>query len=117
MATRVIEKPDWENYLNRVSKELGTRLVEVEVTGRDIGDQVEAEGVVLAGLSYDPKDDVVAVDLVSKDDRNVEHLVHKPVELVVDEEITGLNSLVVTDSDDHRTVLKLKEPLPLPAPE
>lgn len=116
MTTRVIEKAEWEEYLNRVSKELGACLAEVEVAGADIGDQIEAEGVVLAGISYDPRSDVVAVDLVSKDDRNVEHLVHTPTELLVDEEVTGLTSLVVADSEGHRTVLKLKKPLTLPAP-
>jgi len=115
MAIRTIEKSDWETYLNRVSKELGACLAEVEVAGLDIGDQIEAEGVTLTSVSYDPKDDLVVVDLVSRDDKNVEHLVYKPVELVADEEADGLASLVVADSDGQRTILRLKKPLALPA--
>ena len=117
MATHVIEKSNWEDYLNRVSKTLSASLVEVEVAGLDIGDQIEAEWVILSGLSYDPKDDLVTVDLLSKDDQNVEHLVHTPTELVVDEETAGLTSLVVSDSEEHRTILKLKKPLALPPPK
>ncbi len=114
MATRTIEKTDWAAYLNRVSKELGACLAEVEVAGLDIGDQIEAEWVTLAGMSYDPKDDVVAVDLVSQDDKPVERLVNKPVELVADETVEGLASLVVADADGERTILRLKKPLALP---
>ncbi len=115
MATRTIEKSDWEAYLNRISKELGACLAEVEVAGLDIGDQIEAEWVTLTGVSYDPKDDLVSVDLLSQDDKNIGHLVHKPVELVVDEEIDGLAGLVLADGDGQRTILRLKRPLALPA--
>ena len=52
MATRTLNKLDWEAYLNRVSKELGACLAEVEVAGLGIGDQVEAEWVTLTGASY-----------------------------------------------------------------
>lgn len=115
MATRTIEKSDWEAYLNRISKELGACLAEVEVAGLDIGDQIEAEGVTLTGVSYDPKDDLVLVGLLSRDDKNVEHLVHKPVELVVDEAADGLSGLVVAGGDGQRTILRLKKPLALPS--
>ena len=114
MATRTIEKSAWEAYLNRVSKELGACLAEVEVAGLDIGDQIEAEWITLTGVSYDPKDDVVAVDLLSRDDKNVEHLVNRPVELVADETVEGLVSLVVANADGQRTILRLKKPLALP---
>ncbi len=114
MATRTLNKLDWEAYLNRVSKELGACLAEVEVAGLGIGDQVEAEWVTLTGASYDPKDDLVVMDLLSRDDKNVEHLVHRPVELVVNEEAGGLAGLVVADADGQRTILRLKKPLALP---
>ncbi len=114
MAIRTVEKRDWETYLNRISKKLGACLAEVEVAGLDIGDQIEAEWATLAGISYDPKDDVVAMELVSQDDKHVGRLVNKPVELVVDEAAEGLASLVVADTDGERTILKLKKPLALP---
>ena len=115
MATRTLNMLDWEAYLNRVSKELGACLAEVEVAGLDVGDQIEAEWVTLTGVSYDPKDDLVSVDLLGRDDKNVGHLVHKPVELVVDEEVDGLAGLVVAGGDGQRTILRLKRPLALPA--
>lgn len=114
MATRSIEKTAWEDYLNHVTRELGACLAEVEVAGLEIGDQVEADWVRLTGLSYDPKDDLVIVDLLSKDDKDFEHMVRKPTELVVDEEADGLTSLVVTGADGIRTILKLRKPLALP---
>ena len=116
MSTKTLDKVSWEDYLNHVSKALGACLTEIEVAGLDIGDQIEAEWIILSGISYDPKDDIVAVDMVSKDDKNVEHLIHKPVELVVQESADGINSITIVDADDHKQIIHLKKPLLLPAP-
>ncbi len=114
MTTKVLEKADWQAYLDKLSVSLGANVTEVEVAGLDIGDQIEAEWATLKGVSYDPKDDVVAIDLLTEDDKNVEHMVSKPVEVVVDAAVDGLSSLVVTDADGHKTIVKLRKPLALP---
>ncbi len=114
MKTTTLEKSTWEEYLNHFSKALGACLTEVEVAGLDVGDQIEAEWIVLSGISYDPKDDIVVVDMVSKDDENFEHIIRKPVELVVQEDVDGVKSLTVVDADDHKQIIHLKKPLALP---
>ncbi len=116
MNTKTLDKTSWEDYLNHFSKALGACLTEIEVAGLDIGDQIEAEWITLAGISYDPKDDIVAVDMVSKDDKNVEHLIHKPVELVIQESAEGVNSITIVDADNHKQIIRLKKRLSLPAP-
>ena len=114
MNTKTLEKFAWEEYFNRFSKALGACLAEVEVAGLDIGDQIEAEWIVLSGISYDPKDDIVTVDLVSKDDENFEHIIHRPAELVIQEDVDGVKSLTIVDADDHRQIIHLRKPLALP---
>ncbi len=116
MNTKTLDKATWEDYFNRFSKALGACLTEIEVAGLDIGDQIEAEWITLTGISFDPKDDIVAVDMVSKDDRNVEHLIHKPAELVLQEGTEGVNSITIVDADNHKQIIHLKKPLLLPAP-
>lgn len=114
MSTRILDKAEWQGYLDRISKELGASLVEVEVAGLDIGDQMATDWITFAGISYDPKDDVVAVDMVSKDGENVEHLIHEPVEFTVDETAEGIASIAFMDADNHRQIIRLKKPLLLP---
>lgn len=114
MDTKTLDKADWQTYFDRFSKALGACLTEIEVAGLDIGDQIEAEGVILAGLSYDPKDDVVAVNMLSKGDENVEHLIYHPVELVIQEKVDGVASLTVVDADGHKQIVRLQKPLLLP---
>lgn len=117
MKTKTLDKSEWKEYLDRFSKALGACLSELEVVGLDLGDQIEAEWIVVSGISYDPKDDVVAVDMVSKDDENVEHLIYKPVELVIQEDVDGVASLTVVDADGHKQIVRLKKPLLLPPPQ
>ena len=51
----------WDRFFNGVSELMQQRLVEVEVIGLDVGDQVEAEWVPLLGVTYDPKSDSLFV--------------------------------------------------------
>jgi hypothetical protein len=61
MALTQLAKPEWQDYFDGVSKVLGAKLVEIEVTGLGLGDQVEVDWLPLIGLSYDPRGDVLAV--------------------------------------------------------
>jgi hypothetical protein len=45
----------------------------IEVTGLGLGDQIEADFIPLVGLSYDPKNDVLAVTA-----EGLEHLISHP---------------------------------------
>jgi len=112
MATRKIEKAELEQYFDGVSRALGAVSAEVEVAGLDIGDQVEAEWLPLAGMTYDPKDDVFEIDLGDA----VDHMVLHPAEVYVEESVDGLHSVEVVDRDGHRHIVKLRKALALPAP-
>ena len=112
MATKKIGKAELERYFDGVSKALGAASAEVEVAALDIGDQVEAEWLPLAGLAYDPKDDVFEIDLGDA----VDHLVWHPAEVHVEASVDGLRSVEVIDQDGRRHILKLRKALALPAP-
>lgn len=111
MATKKLDRSQWQAYFDRVSQGIGATLVQIEIAGLKLGDQIEAEWVPLAGLSYDPKDDLFAV--VSE---QLDHLIKKPREIYVDDGVEGLRSVEVIDADDNRQIIQLKPPLPLPPP-
>jgi hypothetical protein len=108
MATSKLEKAAWQPYFDQVSKTLVGKQAEIEVASLQIGDQIEAEWVPLLGISYDPKSDIVEV-LVE----DLDHLIHKPVEIYIDQGPAGLTSLEVIDADDVRQIIRLRDPLML----
>jgi hypothetical protein len=106
-----LDKAKWESYFDTMAKHLGANLVEIEVASMAFGDQIESEWVPLIGISYDPKDDIVEVAV-----EGVDHLIHGPREIVVEDSVEGIKWVEITDKDDTRQIIKFKQPLALPAP-
>jgi hypothetical protein len=87
------------------------KRAEIEVASLKLGDQIEAEWLPFFGISYDPKDDVIALALEGHD-----HLIHKPREICIEGEGLELSSLEIIDADGVRQIVVLRDPLMLPAP-
>jgi hypothetical protein len=112
MAIQKLEKPAWHPYFDQMSKLIIGKRAEVEVAALNIGDQIEAEWLPLMGIVYDHKDDLVEVLMDGLD-----HLIRKPAEIYVDYGPTGLVSIEVVDADGVKQIVKLRDPLMLPAPQ
>lgn len=108
MAVRDLPREEWESYLDAVSKQLKATEAEVEVAGLNIGDQVEAEWIKCYGVSYDPKDDVVAVVL-----EGLDHMIYHPQKILVDEVDHKLLTIEIIDKNGLRHIINMKEELPL----
>jgi hypothetical protein len=108
---RKLEKPQWRPFLDAISKLLEAKEAEIEVASLKLGDQVQAEWLPLIGITYDPGDDVVEVAL-----DGVDHLIHRPREIYLDNGGGGLTSLEIVDADGVRQIVKLRDELLLPAP-
>jgi Family of unknown function (DUF5335) len=111
MAISKLEKREWQRFLDSVSKQLKAKQAEIEVASLDLGDQVSAEWLPLFGIAYDPKDDIVEVAL-----EGLDHIVHRPREIYLDNEAGTLTSIEIVDSDGVKQIIKLKDQLMLPAP-
>src|SRR5262249_24333691 len=111
MHTKKLAKAEWKAYFDRMSKSLGGRMAEIEVASLNLGHQVEANWVPLIGIVYDPKDDIVEIAVDQLD-----HMIQKPREIVVEEGPDGLASVEITDSDGIIQIVKLKSPMMLPPP-
>jgi hypothetical protein len=59
MATRTIPKAEWEQYFDRISKEMPAANVEMSVEGLDLGHQYLASRIPLEGITYDPASDTL----------------------------------------------------------
>jgi len=111
MATRKLDKKEWRSFFDRFSRTLDGKQAEIELVSLRLGDQVEANWLPLLGIAYDPNDDIVEVAL-----EGLDHLISKPREVYVEERAGGLAALEIVDSDDVKQIIKLRDPLMLPAP-
>ncbi len=114
MAVRKLEKSQWESYFDEFDKkyregQVPAKEVQIEIVNEEIGDQVETWWQPLVGLSYDPKDDEFEVAAEKHD-----HLIHKPVEIYVDEDVDGLKTVEVVQEDGTKHIIKLRTPQALP---
>ncbi|MBC7860395.1 MAG: DUF5335 family protein [Burkholderiaceae bacterium] len=106
-----IEKAVWREYFDRVSKASEGKNVELEVDALEIGSQIELEWVPLMGLLYDPRGDVLAVMV-----EGLDHMIRRPQTVFVDMTGSALTSVEVIDADQVRHIIRLRDPLMLPAP-
>jgi len=111
MTTRKLDKTQWRTFFDRLSTTLEGKQAEIEIASLRLGDQVEADWLPLLGIAYDPNDDIVEVALAGLD-----HLIPKPRELYAEEGPGGLTALEIVDADDVKQIVKLRDPLRLPAP-
>ncbi len=111
MTSRKVDKAQWRPFLERATKVLEGKQVEIEVASLALGDQVQAEWMPLLGLAYDAKDDIIEIAL-----EGLDHMIRKPRELYVEDGTAGIVSLEIVDAEDVAQIVKFREPLMLPAP-
>ena len=108
----VVPKAEWPQYLNRVSRGLIGLRAEIEVASLELGDQIEAQYLPITGIFYDHKDDLVGVTL-----EGLDHMIHHPQSIYVEESDAGVAAIAVIDRDGTNHLIKLRRPLALPAPD
>lgn len=112
MAAEQIDRATWSPFLDNLTRILVGKQAEIEVAGLDLGDQIEAEWIPLIGITYDEKDDLIEVALDTLD-----HLIRSPRSIFVDHDAEGLIAIDISDGDGRQHIVRLKDPLALPAPE
>jgi hypothetical protein len=111
LMAQKLDKVELRELFDRVTKQLKTQTVEVDVASLQLGDQIEADWVRLLGLSYDPHDDAIEIML-----DGIDITVPKPREIHFDGTGSRWTALDIRDADGVQHILELKEPLLLPAP-
>ncbi|RDI62668.1 DUF5335 family protein [Microvirga subterranea] len=106
MSTKMIDPADWRRYLDEVSKTITERRADVRITSLKLGSQIQAEGIRLLGVAYDPKDRVLEIAL-----EGLDHLIRAPVELHVQEGRTGIESLSILDGEGNKHIVQLEQPI------
>jgi hypothetical protein len=114
-----IELPSegWRTYFDELSRGLATTQATIEIDGPDLGAQVQAEGLVLSGISFDDRDDVLVIGLSPGGPaESLEHLVSSPQRISVESSDDILPSTIeVEDAEGQRTLVRLQAAPALPA--
>ena len=110
MATRKLDKSEWQIFFDGVTGMLEGKQAEIEVASLRLGDQVAAAWLPLVGITYDPNDDLVEVAL-----EGLDHMIRKPREIYIQEGAEGVTALEIIDADDVQQIVKLRDPVMLPA--
>lgn len=117
LITDEIPRSAWRTYFDTLSKHLGTTEATVEVVGPDVGDQIEAERLLLTGISYDDKDDIVVIglDAPGGPPEDLERVVDHPVKIFVATGDGDAEAVFdIEDAGEHRTIVRLDRAPALP---
>jgi hypothetical protein len=108
ITTREIPPPEWRTYFDDFSRDLPEFVATVEVAGKDIGAQVEAERPTLTGMTYDDGDDILVIGLDAPGGlpEDLERIVYHPTKIYVAEE-DDMTIFDIEDSEGHQTLVRL----------
>ncbi len=104
-----LERRDWQNILDHISRAQNAHKVTIEVDREDLGSQKEVENAELQGLSYDPKGGTIAIRAGA-----VEHMIARPERIDIAHAGTDLIAMEVTGGDKTRHLITFVPPLHLP---
>lgn len=107
-TTTELERRQWRQYFDRVSRNLAGKCVEIEVASLDLGIQYAAKWIPLLGVTYDEADDMM---IVMADGLN--HLIRKPSSVFVQSDGIDLLSMKVIDASGATQLIRFKEPVQL----
>ncbi|HEX3523503.1 MAG TPA: DUF5335 family protein [Stellaceae bacterium] len=108
MALRKPEKSEWCAYCDRLSKNLANLRSEQVTASLVVNHHGVAEWVPLLGITYESKKDLFEIML-----QDLDHWIHRPETLYVDEGPKGVAALEIIDAAGVRHSLAISHPIKL----
>jgi hypothetical protein len=107
----------WRTYFDDLSRGLAATQATVEIDGPDLGAQMQSEGLLLSGITYDDRDDVLVIGLSPGGPaESLEHLVSSPQRIRVEPADASIPATIeVEDADGEQTLVRLQAAPALPA--
>ncbi|MEU7056478.1 DUF5335 family protein [Streptomyces sp. NPDC046197] len=107
-GSETLDRGTWETVLNQMTEEHDGESVSIEVLDPEVGHQYEAERLPFGTLTYDPKDDIVAVSVGGRSARYpvvLRHLVSHPREVDVTTQDIPEPAVRIVDQDGTATLI------------
>jgi hypothetical protein len=109
--TEELPQGAWRQTLEEITRAHSREVVRIEVLSGQLGDQIQVDGLPLAYVEYDDKDDVVvvAVHERDRDDIALRHIVEHPLNVRVHpRQPAATVALDVAAKDGTRTFVMLQ---------
>ncbi len=112
MGTRERPRNEWRTFFDAFSRQHEGWLTTIEVTGGDIGDQFEATGLPLEGISADPKGsepDAIEITVGRDPADQVTRIVENASRVMFEERADGEHTgLEIESTDGERTIVQFR---------
>lgn len=114
--TTELSRDAWRPYFDELSRTLTTTRATVEIDAPQLGAQLQAEDLVLDGITYDDRDDILVVALSPGGaDESLQHFVSAPRRISVEtSEGVVPSSIEVEDGEGQLTLVRLDAAAALP---
>jgi len=108
MATKKIDKKEWKKYFDTFSikylKDKQPEYVEIQILSDSLGVQPETRWMVLKGITYDPKSDLIEIQVDKMD-----HMITHPQEIFVEEMDNGwLAGMQITQENGEKNIIDIR---------
>jgi hypothetical protein len=100
---QTIGKKHWGSYFDLVSKMARGKWMQLEVVGKDLGDQIPKDWILFEGVSYDPSKDVLYIHTQA-----LEHAVSHPRDVIVFEN-GALKSINIKDAEGGIQIIHFRD--------
>jgi Family of unknown function (DUF5335) len=104
-----LERRNWQNVLDRISRSQNGCKVTIEIAREDLGAQKEVENAGFYGLSYDPRGSAIAIRAGA-----VEHMIAQPERINIAPTGMDLVCMEIIDRGNTRHLIAFAPPLHLP---
>lgn len=111
-----IPRNEWKNFFDDLSKRRFEWKTDLEVVGRDLGDQILSDGLPLNGITVEDRNGETAITILTggSPDEHQSHTVLNPVAVgfyARGGEAGGI--IEIEDGEGTQVLLRLKEPGPV----
>lgn len=107
MAIKKLEKKQWEPYFDQFSKSYirskRNDYAEIQMLSDEAGLAFETEWVLLRGISYNPKDDSLEIDI-----EDLGHRIYHPQTIFIDDNDEDISSLEIVETNGNKSIIELR---------
>jgi hypothetical protein len=109
MATRQIKREEWPDFFDSFSRQHDGWLVTLEITGAEMGSQIQGQLFRLRGITQDADRSAVFVALGTPAREHLTHVISRPTRVWLQETSEGVDAgLQIESADAIRTLIRFR---------
>lgn len=108
MAVKKLDRGEWQSFFDTFSKKFlkddQPEYAEIQVLSESLGAQPETRWLILEGITYNPKDDLLDIRV-----EDLDRMILHPTEIYVDEDMGGwITSMEIVEKDGTKDIIEIR---------